>query len=663
MKHHVTTLSIAILLLFNAGCTIRALQPTQQANDEPSAIMTDGSNPLQTVVTTRPADLGTPMPSDGERITSQNAKQVSELVRWGRGIVGQVIYAPDGKAFSIVTLQGVYTYDATTYQEVKSISVEGCANPVAISPDVKLLACVNVGNKIGLYRIEDGKQIRILDGHSQQIHHLIFMPDGGALISIAPDSIRLWRVSDGSMIASHSSFWGYSIALSPDGKVLAIGYEKLVWLLNSQDMSVIGRLEGPGNYILSLAFTPDGDRLASAALDGTVRLWQVSNGALLQDLESDKPITALTFDHDGHILAGSSPLGSIRLWRPDDGALIQEWNAELDAADITFTPDGQFLLWVTMDGTLQQWHVGNPEPITHILDGYLGVIDSLAFTNDGTLLASGSASGVLCLRRVKGGELARSIRVEQQLPITRLSYSGDGQYLAVGLYDGEIQIWRTSEMTLTQTLSGHDSAIQNLVFSGDGNALVSASEDGSNVWALHEGAFELQSAFDGPGIAFAPGDGVVVTGDTDGTLQIKQLEDGKSLKIIDQGVEGLNAVFVSMNGKTLASVSSSSAENWHAPDGVRLFYVDGWKYITTLSSTDKVTTLDFTPDALMLATVATDEENVSLWRVSDGYPLARLPGHTARINSVSFSPGGRLLATGSADGTIRIWGPVQSRSE
>ncbi len=181
-----------------------------------------------------PPDLvGTPIPQSLTTISPQNAGQVTQLARWGKGTVNMVKYSPDGRFLAVASSLGIYLYDAQTLEEVRFIEYPVWVISLAFSPDGTLLASGSSDNIICLWSVPDGALILGMKGHTGIVYSLAFSPDAQTLASGSEDqTIRLWRVADGALLRT---------------------------------------LDGPGSPVRSVAFSPDGALLASGLLDKTIR--------------------------------------------------------------------------------------------------------------------------------------------------------------------------------------------------------------------------------------------------------------------------------------------------------------------------------------------------------------------------------------------------------
>ncbi len=207
------------------------------------------------------------------------------------------------------------------------------------------------------------------------------------------------------------------------------------------DGQLLRTLEGPSGSVLSVAFSPDGQTLASGSWDNTIKLWRVDDGQLLRTLEGHADgVTSVAFSPDGQILASGSSDDTIKLWRVGDGQLLRTLVGHADiVTSVAFSPDGQTLASGSRDATIKLWRVGDGQ-LLRTLKGHTDWVRSITFSPDGQLLASGSDDGAIKLWRVRDGQLLRTLEGHAAW-VTSVAFSPDGQLLASGSYDGTARLW------------------------------------------------------------------------------------------------------------------------------------------------------------------------------------------------------------------------------
>jgi WD40 repeat protein len=185
-----------------------------------------------------------------------------------------------------------------------------------------------------------------------------------------------------------------------------------------------------------LDYSPDGSLPASGPSDKSIRIWKVDDGSLLSmSQQHSDSLNAVTFSSDGSFLASASKDQSKWLWRISDGALL--YSQKSIDSDAVFSPDGSILAGVCGEEIIL-WKYAEGKLIT--LRGHTKEVDSIAFSPDGLLLASGSWDATVRFWRVSDGEQLRTLENVTGW-VTDLSFSSDGVLLASGSGDGTIYLW------------------------------------------------------------------------------------------------------------------------------------------------------------------------------------------------------------------------------
>lgn len=296
---------------------------------------------------------------------------------------------------------------------------------------------------------------------------LAFSADSQTMAMVGFDAVHLWRTKDWSEIRTVGQQANRGalqiLALSPDGENVAFtggSSDKAVQMWNAMSGEQSRKLQGHTSWILSVAFSPDGQMLASGAShqDPTVRLWRVSDGTQLRTLVGHTSgVTSIAFSRDGLLLAAGAANHVVRVWRVADGTPLFSFqggqqlptleHGSLATRSVTFSSDGQSLFVVDGDASLRVWS-----------------------TSDGSLQ-----------RRAE-------MPVPHGFDVKSAAFSSDGKWLATGLGNGTIWLWRVTEMELVGRFTFNESwaTVAEIAFSPDGCLLVAAGESGNvvRVWEL-----------------------------------------------------------------------------------------------------------------------------------------------------------------------------------
>lgn len=284
--------------------------------------------------------------------------------------------------------------------------------------------------------------------------------------------------------------WVNAVAFSADGQLLASGSDDgTVRLWRVGDWTMIRALQ-TSVRVMSVAFSPDMSVLASGSGRagtgsedfGIINLWRISDGTLLRTLQGHGfPPQSLAFSPAGDLLASASPDWTVRLWRVSDGMLLHTFHHS-GLSQVAFSPDGTRLaatghdriqVWRIPDGTLEQ--VLQPEPQQQTL--------GVAFSPDGLLLAAGTLGGAIPVWNLADGH-RWSYFQGHELGVKSLSWSPNGGILASGGGEGTVHLWGAARRNLG-TLEGHTNAVTSLAFSPNTTILVSGSRDGTvRLWGV-----------------------------------------------------------------------------------------------------------------------------------------------------------------------------------
>jgi WD40 repeat protein len=337
----------------------------------------------------------------------QTGREILTL-RDHRGAVRTVAFSPDGHR--LVSSSGdrtVRVWDATPTAgepDPGCLTLRGHTadvNIVAFHPrDPGVLASGGADSTVRVWDAHNGIQLQILSAHAPMVEALAFSPDGGRFAWAAHDrTVRVWATTTWQEIPhSPLSTQGdvRSLEFGPDGRLLAAGcYAKhplTIWEAAS------GKLlrELPNNWVItSLAFSPEGKRLAAANSDATVRIWDVGTGVEIVSppLKHGGGVNSVAFSPDGRRLASGSMDRTVRVWDTASWKRVF-WYSEPGAVkSVAFSPDGQRLAWGSTDAPVKVFDEATDE--LHTLRGHTSGVHSVAFSPDGRRLASASADGTV----------------------------------------------------------------------------------------------------------------------------------------------------------------------------------------------------------------------------------------------------------------------------
>ena len=567
-------------------------------------------------------------------------------------------------------------WDVSSSKETKILKgYYGLVSCVSFSPDGKKIAARSevipdpeienptpFGHTIKIWDVVTGNEIKTWDEPGYEVSNVAFSPDGKRVVSTSRDRIKIWDTESGEEMTTISANVGFNsyAKFSPDGTKIVLNNRELsdgfynekniIEIWDAKTGYLIKSLKGHMAHVTSVAFSPDGKRMASASRDNTIKVWDmgISEGVY-------RMITMPNY-HD----VGPSQFQNVSTYTE---------NIFLDTKvgftnDFAFSPDGTGI----------------------VVAGHPGVLDG---------------DGIKILNASTGKEI-KSFKGHQH-QVTCVAFSQDGKKIVSGSEDNTIKIWDVSTGSEIKSLVGHSDIISSVAISPDDTKIVSTSDDRTiKLWDAITGSEIKSLDVDASFAAFSPDGSQFVSGldikiwDTATCKEIKTLDyrwgypayspNGKSIVFATPGMDRIN-ILDATSGEIIQTLFGPPGVIYNnvasfSPDGTRIVAggrrprVDAgsWtepgigNYDCTVRLWDAFTgeeinglyglTFDtdyvaFSPDGTRIA--ALEAGTIEIWNAPRRAETKILVGHSSWVESMAFSPDGKRIATGSVDRSIKIW--------
>ena len=536
---------------------------------------------------------------------------------------------------------------------------------------------------------------------------LSFSKDGTSLIGVNDEGrFTYWDISSQQVSSEQQQYTIldlYASALSRDGSLFLTGNElgKIsLWdtQTGSRDTIINGHkpkftlFSKPNPRIRALAFSADRSIFASGSKDMTVRLWDTENLKRKATLKGHKAwITAIALSENGDTAASGDANGEIRIWNTRRKRLQTKLDGHTNSiTTLAFSPDGKTFASGSADGTIKLWDPKTwKEPVT-LDSGYIEWVRSIAFSSDNTTVSTAMFNNTVQIYDANTGDKLKEFTDAHQKLTHTVSLSPDATLLACHPVQGNIvfnakQKWHTEyhyeghekiqiwDLEAAQELPPLINAYDSIVFSPDNETIACGSSegiktwwsgvpsgtyrhggDGMDIWNVRTGQKTKHIPSIDDAIAFSP-DGTKLVTEGDRSFETL-IWDVESSDISVTLKERADAATFSPDGTILAAIQGFDKHVWDTETGEMLRKIRPGGQNAT-----EGTAIAFSPDGSMLLVSKVEpvmpfpSDFIEIIDVKTGRTLRSLPGHTEPIETLVFSHDGKILASGSMDGTVLLW--------
>ncbi len=619
------------------------------------------------------------------------------------GPVKSIRYSPNGKYIASGSRdKSVRLWEVATGREVKVLGAHRyTVRDLSFSPDGHYIATGGDDKRLLIWDIASGTLVKELEGHRSKITALAFSPDGKYLLSAGYDSqAYLWSMDSLALLqafkvaSARGTGEGVSVSFSGDGRYFAAGqdnYTAEVWALDSLKKIGSYRVEDRGSCggcPTQVLFGERSDKLYTAAHDKGFYLWDIATQKIAKTYEAPGEDREYWFldrsKNKGLLLTGDDR--HIKLYGESSGKVLKTISSDsITWTKATFSPDGEQIAVGTDEGTVQLYATDTGKKTgflqglvqneadngyeydvnsywDHFLAEYFKLKSKFTLSPDGRYLLVGKIGKKARMITLSTGRVVREF-IGHKKAVICYDFSPDGKWLLTGSADRQVILWDVASGKAVRTFRGHGGMVFDVKFDTKGKRFLSGSWDGTaRLWDIASGKqlkyFDLPKA--SPyALDFVLDDLYFLVSTLDDKLQLYELDTRTVAKTYQGHVDKVHSLALHPDGQTFLSAGwDGSIRQWDLRDGLMDFKLAAADTDTaegkTLGHRDRSYAVVYSPDAALMASGSADR-TIKLWDTGSQGLLATLSGHKSAVTTLAFTPDGRYLLSASVDGEIKTW--------
>jgi WD40 repeat protein len=574
-----------------------------------------------------------------------SGRELTQFSGFGSSVFASAFIPNTTQVVSAGWDQSVHIWDIGSGNELNRLKGHSAPiNSIAIAPSGKTLATasgfvppdIQTDQTIRIWSLANGAELATLSGHTSSVVAVKFLHDDSTVVSASLDgTVRRWDVHN-SHEQGRAAFTGseiISLAVSSDGKKIAVGFDegvdKTIAVIDAASMSTIAKFGGHNGVVL--AYSPDGQVLASVSKDGTIEIWNAKDNSLLRshrDTLGRSSPRCVSFSPDGKDLVIGGTDGAMLEIDATTFATLQSYGGRADGVSgLAVTPDGHWLATALGGRRAAVWDLTTGRQVRTFLPASASV-RNVALSKDGTLLAAGPGLGApgtktttvapVVIWSVINGKQVATLQGHLEA-VTAVRFFADGKRLLTASYDGTVRIWDISSGKELHRYALPGENFLDTDVSANGNYIAAASKSNSAfVWDAASAKLiatfrGLESGSNGIGgtvllrmasLRFSADGSRLLTGSDDGMVREWSLGSQQEVRKFDMGT-AVYSVCYSLDGQDVIAGGASG--------------------------------------------------DVHIFRNSSDLPDMRLIGHEAFVQSVASTQSKVISASG--DATVRVWDP------
>lgn len=631
LTNHNRDLAIALSLAAtnNTGDVVTARAETERALSEAAydpgtrLVFSEHESPVQSAAFSQDGQLALSGAEDGNLILWEiGSGNVLQTYSGHSAAIMDVVFSPDETTTFTASADGtIRQWDIESGETLMTFQGHlGEVVALDINADGSRILTGSTDNTMRLWDTETGETLYVFRGHDGRVLDVAFHPDGNAAMSLAIDtSPILWDMESGEEIRRYDEQEPSGInldvgalAFSPDGSRVLSSYGLNLRLWDLETGVTIREFLGHGSYVHSIAFSPDGfTAISSARRENSLRVWNINSGEEISRFEGHQGVVQdVTISPNARFALSSSQDGTVRLWELTHGALLEIYEAydspednifsiahapnndsvvaggdnpmlvQIDMATgdviqtyeghrervwtIQFSPDGDHLFSAGNERAIWMWD-SNTAEVVQTFEGHEETITTIDISPDGTRMVSGSNDGTVRLWDIETNEELEVLDIEDG-QLRAVQFSPDGTQVLAGANHAHLIALDTGE-TIAE-LAGHTDRINTVAFNSDGTQIATGSGDGSiRLWdAATNRTLQIFEGHTGQvrSVEFSFDDQRILSSSADATLRLWDIASGLEIRRLEGHREWINQAIFSPDGTyAISGAWDETIRRWH----------------------------------------------------------------------------------------------------
>ncbi|MDE0425118.1 MAG: WD40 repeat domain-containing protein [Candidatus Poribacteria bacterium] len=625
-------------------------------------------------------------------------------VRFGRGLVMDMAFSPNGIHLIVATPIGVYWYDLVTMEPTALWENErGMVSTVSLSSDGSQVATSNADGIVKLWHVATQQCTVRIQGWHCGTSDIVFSPDGQyiAASGVQYGSIYVWHTETGSHVASFKVVEPQKgprashlpLCFSPDGQLLAyVSAQFVISVRHLATKELVTNIIMTPRQVNALTFSPCGRFLTIAVEKGGIRqcpgiqVWNIRQEVLeMTNMAYDGNSVIPVYSSKGALRVAEVDTDKVVIWDADQSEALDIFENIGRTEVVHFSTDGK-QLGIATHREILVWNEKNPS-VVGLLHGHTLPTGSVSFLDKGTVLVSrywGESGVVFWDIDRRQAIWKHPITVGHRGKICALSPCEKLLAFNMGQAGQIIEVWDVPSKTRITTLNKHQRDITVLTFSPIGQILASSDVEGKlylwdvQYWEKYRVLSVTNRSI--TGMAFHPNKAKLAIISVDKEASVWDIEKGEQIGVLPLGIRLDSAMYTGDERDIRCHLKRDVSPSWRAsihsitfsPCGdliagglfgeIRFWDATTYeihKAMRLPEGCQRPYVLVFSPCGRYLASGSwwqeTDKVSIRLWEVATGKNITTFWGHPTDIQDLTFSPDGKLLASASFDGTILLW--------